>query len=182
MYYIFLLSILLILTALLAFLLAIYFIFLIDLIRIRVPFVPSSRKAIKKIVDLIPVDKDKIIYDLGCGDGRVLIAYTKKYGVRGIGYELGWLAYSLARFNVWLTKTPIKIYKQNFYKVNLSQADIVFCYLLPATLKNIEKKLIDELKPGAKIISLDFQFPNWSPTQKIELTNKAGKIFIYTKK
>ncbi|RLC36059.1 MAG: hypothetical protein DRH33_07610 [Candidatus Nealsonbacteria bacterium] len=139
------------------------------------PFLPISKEKIEKAIELVKLQSGEKIVDLGSGDGRILIACAKKGG-RGVGFEIN-------PFLVW--KANLNIKKQglqnlaktkwsNFWWENLSDFDIVFVYGISHIMKTLEKKLLKELKPGAKVVSFVFKFPNWQP--EIE----ENGIYIYS--
>jgi len=102
--------------------------------------------------------------DIGCGDGRVLRAAKRRYNVRGLGFEVNFLAYLIARVRSSGIE-GIQIRWGNFWKVDLSDADVVFCYLFPDVMERLAKKLEAELSPGARVISCNFSIPGWKPLE-----------------
>lgn len=123
-------------------------------------FHPSARIRVKTFLDNVPMKEGEILIDPGCGDGRVLREARKRYKVRALGFEINPLAYFLARLRT-LGRKDIKVRFKNFWKVNFSDADLVFCYLFPDVMKRLERKLEDELQPGCRIVSCNFPFPGW---------------------
>lgn len=147
-----------------------------------VPFIPLTKKQLKAINKHIKLKSSDKIVDLGCGDGRVLRMFEKQ-GVRDLtGYEINIWAYLLVRIKNKISKSKSKIYLKNFKKVNLSEYNIVFCYLSGYYMNSLKEKFDKELKPGTEIISCAFEAKNWHEP-KIIYTNKdnkkLGKIFIY---
>jgi predicted RNA methylase len=125
----------------------------------------------------------QIFYDLGCGDGRFLLAAEQK-GAKAIGFEISPWAYFRGRFNLWRHKSQAKIIFKNFYYQNISDADAVFCFLIDTVMPKVEKKLREELKPDAKIICYGFKLPTWPPVEIIEVKkgfSKSSKIYLYQK-
>jgi len=149
---------------------------------VRVPFVPFSRKKIEKILGFLNLEADRKIYDLGCGDGRVLKMAYERFGVRGIGFEINPLAYLLAKIGTWQYRQKIKIYRQNFLKICLGEPDYVFIYLFPGAMAELERKLLAEIKKPCQIISFIFYFPNLKPTKILEIKtgSKIEKVFVYS--
>ncbi|OGY45153.1 MAG: hypothetical protein A3A24_00265 [Candidatus Buchananbacteria bacterium RIFCSPLOWO2_01_FULL_46_12] len=149
----------------------------------RVPFVPTPRKRVAEILDLLALKQNDVFYDLGCGEGRFLIAAAKR-GAKATGFEITPWAYLRGKLNLWLTKSPAEILYQNFYQADLSKADSVYCFLIDSVMPKVEEKLKKELKPGAKIVCYGFKLPTWPPI-KIISTNpknkKASKIYLYQK-
>jgi len=148
------------------------FSFIIGLVRARgVPFVSLKRKQLKLINKYIKLKPSDRVVDLGCGDGRVLRMFEKQ-GIKDLsGYEVNFWAYLLAKMRF---KSKTKIYFKNFKKVDLSEYNVVFCYLLDYYLESLKHKFDKELKPGTKVISYAFQIKNWHKPEIID------KIFIYT--
>jgi predicted RNA methylase len=126
----------------------------------------------------------QIFYDLGCGDGRFLIA-AARLGATAIGFEVSPFAYVKAKLNIWLNHSSAKVIYQNFYNQDVSNADAVFCFLMDVVMPKVEKKLLAELKPGAKIACYGFKLPSWQPTQVIDLNpanQRSSNIYLYLKK
>lgn len=124
-------------------------------------YVSTSRRRVDAYIDAVPMAAGQIFMDLGCGDGRVLRRVRRSYGVRAIGYELNLMAYGKAR--LMSIGSGVEIRWRNFWKVDLSSADMVFCYLYPDVLPQLSDKLRRELKPGARIASCNFALPRWKP-------------------
>jgi len=147
-----------------------------------VPFIPLTKRQLGVINKHIkPKSFDRIV-DLGCGDGRVLRTFEKQ-GVRDLtGYEMNFWVYLLARIKNKISKSKSRIYLKNFKKVNLSEYNIVFCYLSDYYMNSLKEKFDKELRSGTKIISYVFKAKDWHKP-RIIYTNKenkkSGKIFVY---
>ncbi|MFH0952167.1 MAG: class I SAM-dependent methyltransferase [Patescibacteria group bacterium] len=155
---------------------------MIVLFKTKVPFVKTPKKSIPLIIDNLPGEGSLTITDLGCGDADVLFALEKSLPrAKLIGYELSPTAYIRARFKKWLKKSKVKLYYQDFYKADLSQIDVVFCFLITAVMPKLEKKLQRELKSGALVISYGFTFPNWRPVKSLPNPDpkSRSRIHIY---
>lgn len=146
-------------------------------------FTATHRSKIKKILETVTMEPGQILYDLGCGDGRFLIEAARRYKVKAIGFEINPWAYLISRFRIGSWKSNVDIYFQDFWKVDLSNADVVFCYLFPDVMERLREKLSKELKTGAKVISCNFEIPGWRPEKIITASHPLHKdpIFIYTK-
>jgi hypothetical protein len=125
-------------------------------------YVSTSRKRIEAFLDAVPMQAGQVLVDLGCGDGRVLRRTRKRYRIKAIGYELNLMAYTKARL-LCMGMKGIEVRLRNFWKANLSEADVVFCYLYPDVLQDLCVKLVKELKPGAMVVSCNFALPEWRP-------------------
>jgi ribosomal protein L11 methylase PrmA len=147
-------------------------------------FTTTHSSKIEKILDDVIMLPGQVVYDLGCGDGRFLIAAAKKYKVKAIGFEINPWAYFLSRLRVWLLQANVSIQFKDFWKTDLGNADIVFCYLFPDVMERLKEKLSRELKNGTKIISCNFEIPGWKPEEIISAAHTVHNdpIFIYGKK
>lgn len=145
------------------------------------PWVPTPMNRVRKMLELAKIKEGEKIYDLGCGDGRFVHLASKKYKAEAVGFELSPLVYLIAKIfqPFWRSKAKIKF--KNFHKVDLSDADIIVCYLLPNTLKALQEKFEKELKKGARIISYAFQIKDWKEIKKVEKIPKKrlSTIWVY---
>ena len=143
-------------------------------------YVSTSQAKISVFINAVPMTPDQMLVDLGCGDGRVLREAHKQYGVRTVGYEINPLAYLKARLYS-IGSTKINIRRQNFWEADLSQADVVFCYLFPDVMKKLAAKLATGLKPGAVVVSSHFALPGIIPSQVIKLQHSLHNdpLYIY---
>jgi len=143
-------------------------------------FHPSALIRVKTFLDATEMSPDELLIDIGCGDGRVLKEARKRYGVKALGYEINPMAYVLARLrNIFSRHVDIR-YK-NFWKENISTADVVFCYLFPDVMARLAKKLEQELRPGTRVVSCNFPLPGWAHHAELnpESFFHSGPIFCY---
>ncbi|MBI5037548.1 MAG: class I SAM-dependent methyltransferase [Candidatus Kerfeldbacteria bacterium] len=170
---------LLVITILFA-ILAVY-IFII-LLKTKVPFVRTPFSVIETIVHEVHITNHDVVYDLGCGNARVLLDIERATGARVVGYELSPWAYFLARMNVKNNKSKAEIRYQDFYKADLSEATVVFAFLIVAVMPKVGAQLEKQLKPGTTVVCYGFSIPQWIPTKTIPTRQndpKASKIYIY---
>lgn len=132
-----------------------------------IPYVPSSEEKLRTMMELAQVEIGDRAVDLGCGDGRVLLAMAMR-GALATGYEVepGRVELSLANVRNMGFSDRVVIYKKSFWEVDLSEFDLVTVYGVTRIMERLEKKLLAELKPGAKVVSNSFIFPNWVPIQE----------------
>jgi len=144
------------------------------------PFVVCPEVARRKMLELLDLKPGQVFYDLGSGNGEVLIEAFKKYRVRAIGIEINPLLAWLSRRKIKRMEfqDKIKIVRANFFNMNFSEADAIFLYLLPGTLLKLEDKFLSGLKPGAKIVSLSFSFSKIRPVLSVDQDNNY-KIRLY---
>lgn len=125
------------------------------------PWWTTRTREIREALKLAKVTKNDIVYDLGCGDGRVLLVAAKEFGAQGVGIEIDPLRYLIANFLVWINRVSdrVQIVRGNFFDEDLSKATVIFVYLVPKTLNRLLPKFKKELKPGTRIISYRYEVP-----------------------
>jgi SAM-dependent methyltransferase len=127
-------------------------------------YVRTSRRRVAAFLEAAPLEPGQLLLDLGCGDGRVLVAARRRYGARGLGYEVNPLAYLRARLAV-AGRPGLTVRLADFRRARLPRADVVFCYLFPDVMAEVGRKLAAELAPGARVASANFPVPGWSAEQ-----------------
>ncbi len=142
----------------------------------RIPYVPSKRSSVHEMVKAAELKPCETVFDLGCGDGRLLIAAEKQTGVRAIGFEIAPLMFLMALIKKSLAHSKIQINFKNFFSTDLSEADVIFCYLFPEAMEKLLEKIKNECKPGTRIISNTFKIQSMMPTRTMD-TNP--KIYVY---
>jgi SAM-dependent methyltransferase len=148
------------------------------------PFVPTPMEAVENVLKLAKIKRGEKIYDIGCGDGRMVYLAAKEYGADATGFELSPLVYCLARIRHLFWRSKAKIRFANFKSKDLSDADVIVCYLLPDTLARLQEKLDRELKKGARVVSYAFPVGNWkvSHRQERDAAKNIAPIWVYEKK
>lgn len=143
-------------------------------------FCITPQDKIRAVLDTLPMDSHTNVIDLGCGDGRFIAAAARRYHCRGTGYEINWTAFLLAKIRQTFSGGLITIKRQDFWPVSLGDADIVFCYLFPDLMERLADKARAEMKPGAALVSCNFELPGWRPEQILH-AGRGGKdpIYIY---
>lgn len=139
------------------------------------PYVLVKKKIIPAVLKLANPQKNELFYDLGCGNGEVLIeAY--KLGLKPTGFEIAPVYFWLARLRT-LRYRKIKVLLKNIEQVDLKNADIIYCYLLPKLLAKLVPKFKKELKPGARIVSVGFEIKSLGYTRKIKI--EKSTVYLY---
>jgi SAM-dependent methyltransferase len=140
------------------------------------PFGSTPQEVVMEMLAMAGVGKDDVVYDLGSGDGRIPITAAKKFGARGVGFELRPELVEQSRHSA--TKAGVghrvKFLTQNFFEADISEATVVTLYLFPRTTLKLRPKLLSELRPGARIIAYDYGIEGW-PRDK----EQAIKSFSY---
>ena len=144
---------------------------------IGAPWAPSSLKKVRKMLELAEVGPGDVVYDLGCGDGRTLVTAARRFNARAVGIEIDPLRYIWCQFLITILglRGRVKIKFGNFFKQDLSEANVVTCYLLPSTNEKLESKLIEELASDARVVSNDFVFPGLRLAQK----DNENNLYLY---
>lgn len=143
------------------------------------PFVPSNRATTQRMLKEAKLKKGERVYDLGCGDGRLLIKAEKQYGTKGVGYENAPIAFLFATLNKWIHRSSVEIRYGNLFHAPLKKADVIVMYLGPDVQKKLAPKLKKECRKGTRIISNTFHLPDFKPVKKIERDRAARTQTIY---
>lgn len=144
------------------------------------PYIPTKRENIGKVLKIAGVGKGKKFYELGSGDGRVVLK-AAKFGAVSFGIEQSWLRVLYSRYKALklasqasrTTSGGVKFYHGNIFSRTYEDADVVYIYLLSQAIGNLEKKLKKELKKGSIVITQTYHFPNWKPFKK------SGDFWLY---
>lgn len=150
-----------------------------------IPFVPVRKESLGEIISALELNKQSVLYDLGCGDGRILFAAAKRNPhISCIGIEIAPFPFLLARIKkTFNASKDIQILYGDFRKISVSPASHVFVYLLPEALDKLLPKLEKELRPGVKVVSCDFKFSKREPNKILEIRatkpQKSTKLYIY---
>lgn len=136
-----------------------------------VVYVATPHDVVARMLDMAKVTKDDVVYDLGCGDGRIIVTAAKKLGARGKGFDLDPQRVAESKENAKKAKVEdrVEILQQDVFEVDLTPASVITLYLLPRLNEKLIPQL-DKLKPGSRIVCHDFEIP----------TCKAEKIVTFT--
>ncbi|MBI5728189.1 MAG: hypothetical protein HY984_00360, partial [Candidatus Magasanikbacteria bacterium] len=161
--------------AYLAYLIWLYF-------RTKVPYVVTPRKRFSVILDVMRITPQTVIFDLGCGKGDVLFAAEKFHPKELVGFEMSPLHVWCACARAILTRSRVRVYRQNFFSADISRADVIYIFLVQAIVEEIWKKICREGKPGARVIVLSNAIPNMAGehiTDKKDLNKKNSGVYVY---
>ncbi|MFA5961293.1 MAG: 50S ribosomal protein L11 methyltransferase [Parcubacteria group bacterium] len=148
---------------------------------IGAPIFFSPKKGIGEILAECHVKPGEKFYDLGAGNGRAMILAAKKFNLDVYGFELSPLLVLIAKLNLLLCGVKKStIYLKNLYNEDLSNADIIFCFLTPKAMERLRPKFEKELRPGTRIISYAFPLKDWQP-KKIIRNGYPGNMYLYEK-
>ena len=129
-----------------------------------VPYVPTMPELVDEMLKLANVGKDDVVYDLGCGDGRLVIAAVKKFGAkRGVGIDIDPQRIKESNENAQAAGVAdrVRFIEQDLFKADISEATVVTLYLLPDVNLKLRPKLWAELKPGTRVVSNAFDMGDW---------------------
>ncbi len=140
-----------------------------DYLHINAPYVPSPEKVVEAMLNLAEVKSGDVVYDLGCGDGRFVVQAAAKFGARGVGIDLNPERVAEARQNAQKAGVSDKtnFIENDIFKEDFHEASVVTLYLLPDMNARLEPKLLKELKPGSRVVSHSFTFPNWKAEKQM---------------
>lgn len=131
---------------------------------IQVPFVPTARKVAEEMVRFADLKGTETVYDLGAGDGRILIAAKRLHPhIRAIGWEFVPTVWLLGKLRIWCSGQKVALRRGNALAQDVRDADCIFLYLFPEAMALLAAKFDRELKPGTKVLSYVFQFPDRAP-------------------
>ncbi len=150
------------------------------------PWIPSTREVIVEALKLAKASSNDVVYDLGAGDGRVLVIAAKEFGSRCVGVEIderlcGVIEVAVKYHDV---DDKVKVVCKDFFSVSLHDATIVYMYLYRSINEELASKLDKELRMGSRIVTIDFPIPGWVPLSIKRLVDRTGlvrTIFLYLK-
>ena len=140
-----------------------------DNIQLDVPYEPSSGEIVGTMLEIAEVGKDDLVYDLGCGDGRIVIAAAQKAGARGVGVDLDPKRIKESQENARKANVTdrVQFFQQDLFQTEIGNATVVMLYLWPEVNLKLRPKLFRELKPGTRVVSHSHDMGNWEPDQRI---------------
>lgn len=146
-----------------------------------VPYVSTPYPVVEEMLRIAEVNKDDILYDLGCGDGRIVITAVKKFGCRGVGVDLDPQRIKESRENAIKEKVENKVtfIQKDLFEADISEATVVTLYLLSSVNLKLRPRLLQDLKPGTRIVSHDFSMGEWEADAEKEVFVNDDRHVIY---
>jgi SAM-dependent methyltransferase len=140
------------------------------------PYVPTPQDVVDRMLQLASVTKDDVVYDLGCGDGRIVITAAQKYGARGVGVDIDpdRVAESQANARKAGVDKLVTFKLQDAMTVDVSKATVVTLYLLSASNMKLRPILTRQLAPGSRIVSHAFNMGDWEPEKVVQYDDEHG--------
>ena len=148
-------------------------------------YVPTPQEVVDKMLELAEVKKDDLVYDLGCGDGRIVVTAAKRYGCKAVGYDIDPQRVKESLENVEKENVGylVRIEERDIFTLDLSKANVITLYLLPSLNVKLIPQL-EKLKPGSRIVSHDFRMRGVKPDKVVKLTSgddyEEHKVFLWT--
>ncbi len=148
-----------------------------------VVYEPTPRGVVETMLDLAKVDKGDVVYDLGCGDGRIVVAAAKR-GASGVGIEIDPRLVEWAQANVLAERVEdrVQIRTQDLFQTDLSPASVIALYILPAMNERLRPILFRDLKVGSRVVANGFEVPGWKPDRVVDVPTRYLNAFLYTVK
>lgn len=144
-----------------------------------VPFVPTPQEVVDKMIELAGVKKGDLVYDLGSGDGRIVVTAAKK-GAKAVGFEIDGDLVKQSRDNIRKAgmQEQAEIRQQDILTVDLSAASVVTMYLLPDVNLKLKPNLLSQLKPGSRVVSHAFDMGDWKPDRTERVDGRT--LYLWT--
>ena len=146
------------------------------------PYVGTPVRVMDRMLDLANIKPGETVYDLGCGDGRIVIAAAKNFGAHGVGIDIDPLRIKEARENAKKAGVePLVRFEENdLFKADIHEASVVTLFLLSSVNLKLRPKLLSDLKPGSRIVSNTFDMGDWKP-DKEQTLDDIGQLFFSRK-
>jgi len=150
------------------------------------PFVASPVSVVRKMLEYAELKQDERLYDLGCGDGRIVIMAAQEFGAWGVGVDLNkrLIGEAMKKARSLDLGEAARFIHGNLFEVDLSSADVVTMYLTTGANEKVRPKLEQELRPGARVVTHDFSIPNWREEKNMKFREgyRSHTIYLYKKK
>ena len=140
------------------------------------PFVPTPQEVVDRMLELAALKKDDVLYDLGSGDGRIVLTAARKYGIKAVGFEISPDLVKTSRQHI--AKAGLEhlaeIREEDIRNVDLSPATVLTLYLYPGANLRLRPAIVRQLKPGSRVVSLQFTMGSWKPDRAEQMTDATG--------
>ncbi len=145
-----------------------------------VQYVPTRQVVVDAMLDLAQVSEDDTVYDLGCGDGRIVITAARKYGANGRGIDIDPKRIEESNANAAQAGVTDKVrfIEANLFESDFSEASVVTLYLLGSLNQRLKPILMEQLKPGTRVVSHAFDMGDWKPEKQIEVD--GARVYLWT--
>ena len=146
-----------------------------------VPYVPTPDAVVARMLEVAKVNSNDLLYDLGSGDGRIVVTAAKEYGARGVGYDLNPKRIEESNENARRAGVAdrVRFVKQDLFEADLTGATVVTLYLLHGENLKLRPKLLKDLAPGTRVVSHNYGMGDWEPVSVDEIDIDGAKHFVY---
>ncbi len=146
-----------------------------------VPYVPTPYEVVEEMLRMAKVTADDVVYDLGCGDGRIVITAAQKYGARGVGVDIDPRRIQESQANAAKAGVTdrVRFIEGDLFQVDIREATVVTLYLLPDVNLRLRPKLLRELRPGTRIVSHDYDMGDWEPDAVVKVPGPTYQHTLY---
>ena len=148
-------------------------------VNIDIGYVPTPPRLVAAILALAKVTADDIVYDLGSGDGRIVIAAAEQFGARGVGIDIDPERIRQSLLTAHSVTELVEFRQQNLFETDFREATVVILYLLPHLNLRLRSQLFDQLRPGTRIVSRDFDMGDWQPDQVVQVSAEEDATLYY---
>ena len=140
-----------------------------------VPYLPTTEEAVVAMLKLADVKSTDVVYDLGCGDGRIVVAAAKNFGARGVGIDIDPVRIAEAKANAKkaAVENLVQFEENDLFQADIHEASVVTLFLLSSVNLKLRPKLLGELKPGTRIVSNTFEMGDWQPDKELTLEQRS---------
>jgi len=146
-------------------------------------WVPSPPEVISAMLELAAVKPTDVVYDLGSGEGEIVIEAARRYGARAVGVELDHerLENALRNAEAAGVADRVRFIERDMFDVEIGEATIVTLYLFPELMRRLQPKLLRELRPGTRIVAHDFLLPEWPPEKTVDVSlDRLRRVYLWT--
>jgi SAM-dependent methyltransferase len=146
-----------------------------------VPYVPTPPEVVERMIQMGGVKSGDVLYDLGCGDGRIVIAAVKKPGVRGVCVDIDPERIADSKRNAQAAGVTdrIRFVEGDLFKVPFTDASVMTLYLMPDVNMRLRPRLLSELKPGTRVVSHAFDMGDWTPEERVVVDLQPQSYVLY---
>ncbi len=156
--------------------------------QLDVPYVPTTDEAVTAMLKLADIKPADVVYDLGCGDGRIVIAAAQKFGARGVGVDIDPVRIREAKENARKAgvEKRVRFEENDLFKTDIHDANVVMLFLLNSVNLKLRSKLLRELKPGTRVVSNTFDMGDWKPDKEVAVdgtddgTSLSQYLYLWT--
>jgi SAM-dependent methyltransferase len=138
------------------------------------PWDPTPMRIVREMLDMAELKKGEKLYDLGCGDGRIIVTAARQYGAYAVGVELDPIRYAITKLRTRRLKNA-EVRRENFFSTDLSDADVVTLFLYQSVNNRLREKLFSELKDGARVVTYIWTFDRW----EAEKADRKNRVYLY---